>query len=282
MERILIFGIDGFLGYHLSKKLDKSFEIYGYVRSKNKLFRLIENETILFDESENLITIFEKVKPHHVINVITTYSSKSSSVMYNSNVVLPLKIYENCCEYGVLSFLNTDSFFNNPEFKYSYLSDYTLSKKHLIEWLKLFNKEPTKVFNLKIFHMYGPKDSQNKFIPSILEKLKSHKQIDLTYGKQMRDFIHVDDVCEAYISVIKNRNRYSNYQNFEVGTGTLTSIYDLVNSMKKITRSKSKLNFGKIEYREGEIWSSSASTHELNKIGWKKSIELNEGLSTLI
>ena len=49
----------------------------------------------------------------------------------------------------------------------------------------------------RLFFPYGPGDGAQRFIPSMLERLRQGQPFDTTQGLQIRDFIHVDDVGQA-------------------------------------------------------------------------------------
>ena len=137
---------------------------------------------------------------------------------------------------------------------------------------------------MKIFHMYGPNDSFSKFIPSMIYRMKNNEcSIDVTLGNQTRDFIYIDDVVEAYSSVLnKFQIIKQRVVEFEVGTGTETSIKALLLLIKKLTSSSSTINFGLIKYGEHEIMSSKAENENLIALGWKPNYDINKGLQNTL
>jgi nucleoside-diphosphate-sugar epimerase len=203
--------------------------------------------------------------------------------LIDTNVVLPVKLFElaekNECEI----FINTDTFFNDPTNKYSYLQDYVLSKKQVIEWLKLI-QDKCKLVNMKIFHMYGPNDAPNKFIPQIINFLKDNKkEIDLSPGEQRRDFIYMDDVVSSFKTVLDRNSLISaKFQEFEIGTSRSVSIREFVELAKKISGSTSELRFGALDYRAGEIMESKADISKLSLLGWKPGVNLEKGLEKIL
>ena len=52
--------------------------------------------------------------------------------------------------------------------------------------------------------------------------------------------------------------------------------------MKELTNSKTKLNFGALEYRKNEIMSAVADNELLTGLGWKPQYSLKEGLMNTI
>jgi nucleoside-diphosphate-sugar epimerase len=283
MKKILITGINGFLGSHIAKKLSKEFEIIGIEYSVENLWRLEgASFEVYTSEDASLKKIFEKHQIFAIIHAATVYRSIKESIsdILKTNILLPVKLYELANKYQVSTFLNTDSFFNDKKYQYSYLSEYTQSKNNALEWLKLLNVSGTcKLVNMKIFHMYGPGDALTKFIPSILLKIKENTpSLDLTEGKQTRDFIYIDDVVQAFEVVLHKYNEIPSFQEFEVGTGNEVSLLEMVTLMKELTESSTILNFGALPYRTGEIMKSKADNKELLNLGFNIGNSIQIGL----
>jgi nucleoside-diphosphate-sugar epimerase len=286
MKKLLITGINGFLGSHIAKKLSAKYEIIGIEYSIENLWRLEgESFKVCTSDDVSLKNIFENHQIFAIIHAATVYRSINESILdiLNTNVLLPIKLYELANKYNVSTFINTDSFFNDKKYQYSYLSEYTQSKNNALEWLKLLNVNTScKLVNMKIFHMYGPGDALTKFIPSILLKIKENiPTLDLTEGKQTRDFIYIDDVVNAFEVILDKSNDIYSFQEFEVGTGKAVSIKEMVEFVKKLTNSSTELKFGAINYREGEIMESCAKNAELLAFGWFPQTNLKTGVLSL-
>jgi CDP-paratose synthetase len=114
----------------------------------------------------------------------------------------------------------------------------------------------------------------------LISKLaKDEKVIDLTLGDRNRIFIYSDDVVNAYKTVLDNIHALKKgYIAIPVGSGSLVSIKDFALIVKNILKSKSELNFGAIDYRINEIFSSNADTSILSKLGWTITSTLNDGI----
>ena len=155
MKTILITGINGFLGSHLAKELSNDYKIVGLANSIKNLYRLKDHSFKVYLSTDATWSIFKENKIFAIIHAATVYkrSTDSTQNLLLSNILLPMKLYELANRFKVSLFLNTDSFFNNAKYNYSYLPDYTLSKKHALEWLRLL-KGRCKLINMKIFHMY--------------------------------------------------------------------------------------------------------------------------------
>ena len=283
MKKILITGINGFLGSHIAKSLKDRFEIVGLANSTDNLYRLDGESFKIYSSKKDLVeTIFLENKIFSILHVATVYKRQDDTILplLKANILLPIQLMELAIKYNVSIFINTDTFFNNKKYSYSYLTEYVLSKKNSLEWIRtLAVNSNCKVVNMKIFHMYGPNDSENKFIPLIIDKIKKNtKMIDMTSGIQTRDFIYMKDVVTAFNVVLKSWHSFLNYQEFEIGTGTSHSIKELAEIIKKLTNSSSQLNFGALPLRKGEIMQSQADNFNLQEYGWTPKYSLDEGL----
>ena len=99
-------------------------------------------------------------------------------------------------------------------------------------------------------------------------------------GTAVRDYIHVVDLAKAHIAalerLLKNNNK-KDFEVFNVGTGTGSSVLEVIQAFEKV--SKTKLNY-KIEgRREGDITSAFADTTLAKvELGWKTEKTLEEAL----
>lgn len=286
-KKILITGINGFLGSHLAKHLKSNFEVIGLEYSLENLHRISSENFKVYSTNESpLELVFKENDFYAVVHVATVYRRQDEPILdlLNTNINLPVQLLQLSGKFNVNLFLNTDSFFNNPKYSYSYLSDYTLSKKHALEWVKLLaSSSSCKVANMKVFHMFGENDAPGKFIPFLIDKIKNNEQsLDLTPGTQTRDFIYVKDVVGAFEYVMNAFSDLVSYQEFDIGTGISYTIKELAILIKDITNSNTQLNFGGIPFRDGEIMESKLESFELNKIGWYPSFTLKEALKSCI
>jgi CDP-paratose synthetase len=285
-KTILIIGINGFLGSHLSKLLIDEYNVIGLEYSIENLFRLKDYSFKVYSSKDELKKIFDENRIYAIIHAATIYRrsvNEPIDILLETNILMPAKLYELANLYNVDIFINSDSFFNDSRYKYNYLADYTLSKRHALDWLKLMCNK-CKLINMKMFHMFGPHDSPTKFFPNIISQLNSNvPNIDVSPGEQKRDFIYIDDVVSAYKAVLDKRDLLIDpFHEFEVGTGNTISIRDLILLIKKVTKSKSKINFGALSYRTNEIMESRADNQTLCNLGWSPKVTIKDGIEKLI
>ena len=114
--------------------------------------------------------------------------------------------------------------------------------------------------------MYGDWDDFSKFIPFIIKELLLQKnEIKLTKGEQLRDFIYIDDVVEAfYLISQKGLNFKPGFYVYEYGTGKPQSLQSVVTLVKKLTgNTNTLLNFGALPYRENELFKSTSGSRKI-------------------
>lgn len=285
MTTILVTGIHGFLGSSLAVKLAKSYNVIGLGNHTNNNGRLTGyNFKIYSSKDDDIEDVFSSNNIDAVIHAATLYRTSDVLELIKTNLELPIRLYGLCNKYNVGLFINTDSFFNDSKSSYTYLADYTLSKKHLVEWLKCI-KSKTAIVNMKVFHMYGSGDSSQKFVMQIFNDLLANKEsIGLTKGEQMRDFIHVQDVVSAFEIVLNARDKNVEYSftEYELGTGKASSIRAFVETAKRVTNAQSNLLFGHLPYRENEIMNSIAENKPLLDLGWLPEFDIEKGLTEML
>ncbi|TXE02128.1 NAD-dependent epimerase/dehydratase family protein [Algoriphagus aquimarinus] len=286
-KTIVITGINGFLGSHLASFLNQDYQVIGLVRDILNNFRIVDcNYPLFTSDSKSITNLFNRFEIYAVIHTATVYKPKVSiEELLQTNILLPTLLYEKANQYNVKAFINTDTFFNIENSKYDYLNSYTLSKQNCLSWLKSIRGN-CKLINMKLHHMYGPNDAENKFVTDIINKLKGNQnKIALTPGQQKRDFIFISDVCEAYKVVLESLLNFSedfNFIEYEVGTGNSISISDFVQKAKELSRSTTNLEFGALPYRENEIMDAKANNKELLQLGWVPKTNLNSGILCLL
>jgi len=99
-------------------------------------------------------------------------------------------------------------------------------------------------------------------------------------GTAVRDYIHVVDLAKAHIAVLKrliNKENKTNFEFFNVGSGTGTSVLEVIKTFEKV--SKKPLNYKIVGRREGDITAAYADTTIANKeLNWQTEKNLEEAL----
>lgn len=282
--KILVTGATGFLGSHLLKALlHDGHEVAILKRSFSNTWRIkdIVGQLISYDLDKcKLDEPFKRQGNFDaVIHTATSYGRKEETIreIATINTLFPLELLETASSFQTPIFINTDTVLNKC------LNAYSLSKKHFMEWGKYYAFQRNVQFvNIKLEHIYGPKDDTSKFTTFIIKScLDNVPEINLTLGEQKRDFIYIDDAVDAYIRILR-RNNLERFQDYELGSGKTVSIREFVETVHQMAHSRTVLNFGAIPYREEETMESKADIKALMKIGWMPQFGLSDGIKACL
>ena len=246
----LIIGSTGFIGSSLLKIINTEKDIFTISRSyrdasnhfqmdisnleefKDTLFQLSEKfdhldiyylageSSVDSSISKPVLSFSKSVKPFLVL--LESMKGKSSTIVYSST--------------GAIYDSREESYFVESSSLYP-PSPYAASK-HACEGLAMSYYE---TYNLdvriaRIFSVFGPKMNRF-FIYDLIEKIsKGEKSIQLYgNGKQVRDYLHVDDVSKGLVTIIKNGKAGDIYN---LSSGKPTSLSNLSDKIIKILEIK--------------------------------------------
>ena len=288
IQTVLLTGATGFLGsYLLEAVLSEGLKVVILKRSTSDTWRInhLLGKVISYDVDKKPVSLaFEQQKIDAVIHTACHYGRNQGSIseVVEGNLMFALRVLE------AATLSKTSTFFNTDTLLPKYLNTYSLSKHQFSEWLKLSSGK-IQCINLKIEHIYGPKDDANKFVYWLLnEMVNSHKEIKLTKGDQKRDFVYVDDVVAAFMLLLNLSNRLPKWNEFEIGTNKLVTVKEFILSLQAVVEKsmgsniEGRLKFGAIPYREGEIMEPTVNNSGLVKMGWQAKTTLNSGLQKIM
>jgi nucleoside-diphosphate-sugar epimerase len=286
--KILLTGATGFLGSHLLESfISQGCEVTILKRSTSDTWRikhLLEKVKSYNSDEVALGIIFKETKPDMIVHTACSYGRNNESLIdiVNTNLIFGIKLLQESITNNVKTFINTDSLLPRN------INDYSLSKAQFTDWLQK-RSDQIQVVNFKIEHMYGVKDDNKKFLPWLInEMINGSGDINLTSGIQKRDFIYISDVVAAYGLVIQKRKSLSSWNVFDIGTNVFTEVKQFVltiaEELEKTNKKGiiSRLNFGAIPYREGDIMVPQLDNVKLTALGWEQKMTINKGVSEIL
>lgn len=253
---ILLTGATGFLGSHLSRAfIERRWGVYHFERGDCICEELMGR----YDTVVHCAGIYGR-------------NGESAAEMIRTNTLLTVQLFEAAQKAGVKRFIYTNTALP------SNLNWYAHSKHQAADWLQMLASK-TEVINLKIQHMYGPGAGEGNFVTSIFKQcLANVPEINLTKGEQLRDFIFIEDLVSAIVTLLK-LPASPRFQTIDVGCREFVSVKTLVETIAQMTNTGSQLNFGAVPYRPLEpMKMMSASLFQLTRYGWKPRVGLEDGL----
>ena len=251
-KRVLILGINGFIGNHLTERLldDGKYEVYGMDMSSDQISRFIGNPDFHFVEGD--ISIHTEWIEYHIkkCDIILPLVAIATPIEYTRN---PLRVFEldfeenlkivrYCAKYGKrIIFPSTsevygmcdDAYFDEdasrlivgPINKQRWI--YSVSKQLLDRVIWAYGKKEGLAFTLfRPFNWMGPRlDSLNsarigssRAITQLILNLVEGTPIKLVDGgAQKRCFTDIEDGIEALFRIIENKGNLCDGQIVNIG-----------------------------------------------------------------
>lgn len=297
MEKMLITGGNGFLGYHLSQKSisegidvtvldDLSTSTVVKFSGEARFIREKVEESKIDDKFDYIVHLAARPSPDdYVLNPVETLLSNSIGTLrmlelarkYNSRF-----FYTSSSEvYGDARVIPT------PETYYGYAnpngtrSCYDEGKRYSEALIMAFHRKLNLDTRIqRPFNVYGPgirPDGQyGRVIPRFIQQAISGNDIMIHgSGKQTRSFLYVTDWIDATWKMIFDNNLSGEVIN--IGSGNEVSIHELAKKIIKLTSSTSKTVFR--EPREDDPFRRSADISKaLALLGWSPRVDLENGL----
>jgi nucleoside-diphosphate-sugar epimerase len=157
-------------------------------------------------------------------------------------------------------------------------SPYGASKAAATDYAHMFTNSfglPTVVLRPSV--VYGPGQSPRMLISQVMQALAEGRTIDVTEGKQTRDFVYVQDVVDAI--VLSLTVPHIEGRAWNVGSGEVVIVRDCLKQIERITGHKGLIEYGRRPYIEREIFHYELKVKETYAaFNWRPSVMLEEGL----
>jgi nucleoside-diphosphate-sugar epimerase len=116
----------------------------------------------------------------------------------------------------------------------------------------------------RIFFPYGPGEPSARLVPSIIDSILKGEPARCSHGRQVRDFIYVDDVARAFALLLDSSFEGA----VNIGTGEAVTIADVAREAAQAAGSLQLLELGAIPARGGEPEVLVADVERLRRIGF--------------
>ena len=310
MEKVIVTGGLGFIGSNLIKILLKKkyyvinidkvsyssnfYNLKEYSNLKNyKFFKVdINNE-------KKILKIIKKFKPKAIFNLAAeTHVDRSidgPESFIKSNIIGVFKLLQAFRKYieknkkSLFIHISTDEVYGDvlsgrskEEDPYKPSSPYAASKAssdHLVySYIRTFNI-PAIITNCS--NNYGPRQHPEKLIPKLIYNILNNQNLPI-YGKGLnsREWIYVDDHCEALVKILE-KGKIGNFYNI----GSNINLKNIQISKMILKIAKTNFNLGKnvkIKYvkdRPGHDIRYALNSRKLIKsLKWKPQINIFNGL----
>ena len=161
---------------------------------------------------------------------------------------------------------------------------YAVAKYGCEKYLEYANRSYGLPFTaIRQTNAYGRKDN-NFFVTEqiIYQMLTNPEEINLGYGEPWRNFIYIDDLLDAWETVIANPEKVAG-NIYCIGPNNAIKISDYVDLIADKIGWTGSVNWNRKRERPGEIYLLNSSNKKLTAhTGWEPKISLSEGLDLTI
>ncbi len=311
MKKIIVTGGLGFIGSNLIKlllskkyyvinidKVSYSSNFYNIKEfSSSKKYKFIKVD---LNNSGKILNILNRYKPHVVFNLAAeTHVDRSidgPETFIKNNILGVFNLLQTFRKHTIrnkdckLIHISTDEVYGdvlvgrskeNDAYKPS--SPYAASKAssdHLVYSYIRTYKIPAIITNCS--NNYGPRQHPEKLIPKLIYNILNNKNLPI-YGKGInsREWIYVDDHCEALIKIFK-KGKVGNFYN--IGSNLNLNNIKITKHLLKIAKKKIrvgknvKINF--VQDRPGHDLRYALNSNKVIKsLKWKPKVNISNGLT---
>ena len=302
---IFVTGAAGFIGsnfvHFLTEKTDEEIIIvdkFSYAADMMNLHTLSQHKIARIDISNmnELSNLFESHKPSKVFHFAAEShvdnSIKDVMPFIESNIIGTVNLLRLSVDHKVEMFhhISTDEVYgslgyDDPSFtektSYDPQNPYSASKASSDHFVMAFYNTyglPVKITNCS--NNYGPRQNVEKLIPKTITNILCGNKIPV-YGKgeNIRDWIYVEDHCEAIYEVF-NRGKVG--EKYNIGGECEVKNIDLVKTLLELIGGSEDL-IDYVQDRPGHDLRYSIDNAKIqSELGWKPKYSLEKGLEKTI
>jgi dolichol-phosphate mannosyltransferase len=298
--RVVVTGAGGFVASNLVRTLAAAgSDVHGLVHPQTDAWRLADVaapvSTLDLERPEWVDEVLERLRPDVLVNAAAhgAYPHQNNvdrMVGVNLRAVhtlvdwcrrreVPLLHLGSSAEYGHLSAAphETDRIAPN--------STYAITKAagtHIL--CDAVERGELRAVTFRLYSVYGPWEEPSRLMPTIARcALEGHLPPRLVDPIVSRDFVHVDDVVRAVTGWIADPTDVGNPALVNIGSGTETSIADLVAIVRDRLGISDQPRWGTMPRRHWDRseWRADRSRAE-SVLGWAPRTGLADGIEQLV
>ena len=293
---IVVLGAGGFVGANLLRRLLRHREdVFGVVRSL-PAWRLdgidrrhiLEADLIDLAAARNLVT---NVRPRTIFNCVAygAYSFETDfDLIYRTNFSALVQLVELLAETDFTAFIHagssseygTKSAGPLEEESLQPNSHYSVSKAAASNYIAYAGKiRRLPIVNLRLYSVYGPLEDTSRLIPNLVAKGLKGAFPPLVDPNTSRDFIYIDDVCDAFVQAAARLTPDIYGEALNIGTGRGTTIRQLAKIAADVFAIGEEPIFGSMAGRSWDLpdWYAAPGKAE-RLLNWTAKTDLATGL----
>ncbi len=300
-KKILVTGATGFVGANIARHfVSRGADVAIFTRHGsdkwriNDILKKISDYPVdLLDERSVQKTVAH-IKPAIILHAATYggyQHQKDTRKIFDVNFTGTVNLLKACKETGFELFVHTGSSSEyglktkpiKEDSSLKPVTDYGVSKAAASLYCQscaLRDRLPIAI--LRLFSPYGYFDDASRLIPYLIGECLADRGPRLSSPFAVRDFIFIDDVLNAYVKVIENKNISAGHI-FNIGYGKQNPVGYVAGEVARLTGSpEASVRAGKINPRlEPAMWQADIDKAR-KMLGWRPKTGISKGLQKTI
>lgn len=281
MKTIAISGSSGFIGNSIKNSIKNNYDNFKIIEIDLKS----GYDLSIWDNIKNIESFDTFI--HLAAKSYVPDSYKNPKLFYDTNFATTLNALELCRKHNAKMILASSYVYGTPKYlpidedhPVNAFNPYAQSKLISEDLCRAYNRDfglPVIIF--RPFNIYGYGQDKNFLIPKIISDAKNGK-IFLENSLPKRDFLHIDDLVEAFIKAITYEK--TNYEIFNIGYGDSLSVSEITEKIIKKINKNISVSFSK-KKRKNEILETKASiTKAKELLNWSPRTNFECGIKKML
>lgn len=293
MKRILVTGGSGFVGRHvLPLLIQKGYEVHATTFNNNRIpIEGVDWHSVDLLNHSRTERLLSEIQPSHLLHLAWNvehgkYWTSLENFKWVEASLFLMRAFANhqgqravfagtCAEYDwsfkLLSENATPQVSKTP---------YSACKNALHSMLASFSNVSGISFAWgRLFFLFGPHEHPARLVSSLIQALLSDEKFECSEGRQVRDFLFIDDTARAFVSLLDSAVTGA----VNIGSGKGMSVKDLVEKISKKVGKNHLVQYGARLADTNDPPELVADITRLrDEVGWEPRYSLDQSLDITI
>ena len=295
MKRILVTGATGFIGRHsLAPLVDREYEVHAVSsRTANRVSAGVEWHTADLLDPAAIRELMLRVRPTHLLHFAWhvvpgkwTVADPETNLRW---VQASLELLQRFRKVGGTRAVMVGSG-TEYDWRYGFCAEgvtptnpatFYGACKHALQnlvWRFCAEVDLSHAWG-RIFFVYGPHEAPTRLAPSVILSLLRGEPARCTHGNQIRDYLHVQDVADAFVLLLESDVEGP----VNIASGVPVALKEIVHAIACKLGGTELVRLGAIPARPSDAPLVVADVTRLtSEVGWRPAYDLQSGLDHTI
>lgn len=292
MKSVLLTGASGFIGHHcLEPLLSRGYEVHAVSSRATKQDKRVNWHQMDLLQAGAAKSLLAEVKPTHLLHLawFVVPGKLITSPENFSWVRASMELVQEFAGQGGKRLAVCGSGYEY-DWNYGYCSEkltpavpntvYGACKQALNLLVQSFaGQSALSAAWGRVFFLYGPNEHPQRLVSSVILSLLKGEPAKCSHGRQIRDYMHVQDVADGLVALLDSEVAGS----VNVSSGQATTLREIVLTIGRLIERPELIQLGAIPARANDTPLVVGENSRLqNEVGWKQQFELEAGLRQTI